>query len=268
MHVEDAGLVGYGFRNRCGSAAGSQARKGFEALKPGRATKPAAMLSRTDAVANWIRDAIISGDLAPGERLNLDELAERLGVSRMPVREALKQLATEGFVTFFPYRGVEVSALSADEIEELYAMRVLLERRTVERAATRLDAATLEEMREILERMDAAIAAEDTLLWLKLNEEFHRRINNASGWPRMVEMVDMLRRNIERYVQAFTARTGFEGPQGEHWALYEACRAGDADRASEVITAHLENTANRLIADLRREDSSDQTGGEEADRVA
>lgn len=216
------------------------------------------MLSRTDAVANWLREAIISGDLEAGTRLNLDELAQRLGVSRMPVREALKHLSTEGLVTFYPYRGVEVARLNADEVEELYAMRVLLERQAVERAATRLDDATLKEMRRVLERMDAAVSERDTPLWFQLNEEFHWLINSASGWPRMVEMIGVLRKNIERYVRTYTARSGFEGPQSEHWALYEACRAHDAGRATEIITVHLENTANRLIADLRQEAAQDE----------
>ncbi|SON56694.1 putative HTH-type transcriptional regulator YdfH [Hartmannibacter diazotrophicus] len=225
--------------------------------------KPVLTMSRTEAVARNVREAIVNGEMPPGMRLNLDELALRYGVSRMPVREALKQLESEGLVTFYPYRGVEVAHLSVAEVEELYAIRVLLERRAVERAAARIDASGLAKMKVLLEQMDEAIAADDGARWFELNEAFHRTLNEASGWPKMVEMIDKLRQNIERCVRTYIARAGYEGPQEQHRELYQACLDHDPERAARIITLHIENTATLVMQVLAEEAETHRQGDPE-----
>ncbi len=207
-------------------------------------------LSRSEAVREALRDAILSGVLPPGERLNLDEVAEEFGVSRMPVRDAVRQLETEGLLKVFPYKGVEVSTLSTGEIEELFTLRSALEQVAIGRAVPRLSAETIDDMRRILEEIDGL--EDRTTRWLELNAAFHHALNAACGWPRLLEMIDTLRSNADRYVRSYVTNAGLSVSQQQHWALLHACEAGDAAKAKQVIDAHLMGTANSLIQILQQ----------------
>lgn len=199
--------------------------------------------SRKDAVLQILRTAIIEGRLEPGARLEPDRIAADLGCSRMPVREALKVLETEGLVSCYPFRGTEVSQLRAEEVEELFAMRTALECLALTRAVPNLTDQELAKMREILTHMDAPQEREH---WRELNQRFHSIINNASGWPRLVEQIDVLRRNVERYVRIWVDSEGYETPQRQHWALYEACRIRDVAQAQRVLEEHFRDTADMV----------------------
>ncbi|WP_340108264.1 GntR family transcriptional regulator [Pikeienuella sp. HZG-20] len=218
----------------------------MNARKPIRAAS--SHTSRTQTVADALRQAILEGALQAGERLNLDDLSEHFGMSRMPVREAIKTLEAEGLVKVYPYRGVEVSSLGADDLDELFGLRDVLERKAVARAVPRLSESDLGEMKRILENMDSLVDQHDE--WLDLNRRFHEIINRACGWPRLTEMIDVLRVNVERYVRAYVSMMGRETPQREHWALYEACRDRDPEAAQSVISDHLRHTADSLASQL------------------
>jgi DNA-binding GntR family transcriptional regulator len=214
----------------------------------GRALASAAVpaVTRKDAVLLTLRRAIIEGTLAPGVRLDSGDIAARLGCSRMPVRDALKELEAEGLVTCYPSRGTEVSRLDRHDIEQLFGIRLALESLAIRRAAEGLTEADFEVLRATLLEMDAT---DDLGRWLTLNEAFHARLNAASGWPRLVEQIERLRRNIERYVRARIRFDGRAGPQAQHWALYEACRARDAERACAILSDHLSRTARTLCGE-------------------
>jgi DNA-binding GntR family transcriptional regulator len=199
--------------------------------------------SRKDAVLEALRRAIIEGQLKPGERLDAASIAARLGCSRMPVRDALKELEAEGLVTCFPSRGTEVSRLDAHDLEQLVGIRLALEQLALRRAIPAMTPQVLDDLRTILERMDETL---DLGEWLQLNEAFHARINAASGWPRLVAEIERQRRNIERYVRQRIHIDGRAQPHAQHWALYEACVARDADRACAILEDHLSRTA-RLV---------------------
>lgn len=199
--------------------------------------------SRKDAVLGVLRDAIVEGRLKPGERLEPDRIAADLGCSRMPVREALKILEKEGFVTCYPFRGTEVSQLRAEEVEELFAMRIALETLALTRAVPSLTADELGKMRDILTAMDDPAQRDN---WRGLNQKFHSIINGASGWPRLVEQIDVLRQNVERYVRIWVDTKGYDVPQRQHWELYEACAARDVPRAQSVLRQHFRDTAEMV----------------------
>jgi DNA-binding GntR family transcriptional regulator len=208
-------------------------------------------VSRKDAVLQLLKAAIVDGRLPPGEKLDQNDIAAQLGVSRMPVREALKQLEAEGFVTVYPYRGVEVSRLEPAEIVEMFGIRIALETLAVGRAVTSLKPSHLARMRKILGVMDGLVATpEEGDPWMGLNHEFHSIVNEASGWPRLVESIDQFRGNVERYVRCYLAFRGRETSQSEHWELLRACETRDPAAAQEVIRRHLDNTANALVAAL------------------
>jgi DNA-binding GntR family transcriptional regulator len=213
--------------------------------------------SRTDAVAAHLRDAIVAGRLAAGQKLHLDGLARQFGVSRMPVRDALKILEAEGLVEILPYRGIKVTTLNPDDIKELFGLREVLEQTAIERAIARLSTAQLDRMESLLTQMDSL---GDDERWLDLNAEFHAVLNGACGWPRLVDMIDQLRANVERYLRAYVVGSGCARPQAQHWALYRACRARDPETARAVIAEHLRDTASALLGTLSR----NETGAAEA----
>jgi DNA-binding GntR family transcriptional regulator len=206
-------------------------------------------MSRKDTVLRILRSAILDGRLSAGTRLNQDLVATELGVSRMPVREAVKQLEAEGLLVVYPYRGVAVAQLDASSIEEMFHIRIALERLAVGRAVDRLDSTQLDAMERTLQDMDRLLQETpfDPNRWMQLNDAFHGILNQASGWSRLVETIAVFRGNVDRYVRTYLALRGREQPQKEHWAIYRACRDRDVLAAQALIEAHLLNTAEAVI---------------------
>lgn len=203
------------------------------------------IVSRKDAVLSVLRGAIAEGRLRPGARLEPDRIAAELGCSRMPVREALKVLEAEGFVTCYPFRGTEVSHLLAQDVEELFAMRLALEDLALTRALAVLTADDLRRMQEILRLMDDPT---ERKRWRDLNQQFHGILNGACGWPRLIGQIDLLRQNVDRYIRIWVDTEGYATPQRQHWDLLRACEARDLPRARAVLDEHLRGTADRLRA--------------------
>ncbi|MFN7001068.1 MAG: GntR family transcriptional regulator, partial [Elioraea tepidiphila] len=175
-------------------------RKRPSSPEPVPATATTPFPSRQEAVAEALRLDILRGRLGGGARLDIDEIAARHGVSRTPVRDALKQLESEGLVQVLPYRGVEVTALTDDDLRELFAIRIALERLAVAQAALRITEAELDGLRRILRRMDRLKQRDRS--WIALNIAFHDAIHAATRWPRLIEMIRIQRTNVERYVRA------------------------------------------------------------------
>ncbi|WP_127754785.1 GntR family transcriptional regulator [Devosia sp. 1566] len=207
-----------------------------------------AAVSRKDTVLQLIRAAIVDGRLPAGTRLDQNELAAQLGVSRMPVREALKQLETERLVVVYPYRGVEVSRLEPKEIFEMFEIRIALERLAVSRAATVMTPSHFSRLRAVLSEMDQhLVPVADGDPWMDLNQSFHGIMNDATGWPHLVETINQYRSNVERYVRYYFALRGREQSQKEHWDLLAACERRDIVAAQLTIEQHLRNTATTLV---------------------
>lgn len=221
-------------------------------------------LSRKDALVSVLRDHILLGRLPAGTRLNLDVIAETYGVSRMPVRDALKQLENEGLVVFHPYRSVEVTSLGPDDIEEIFGIRIELEKLAIGRAIDRLTAADLDRMRGIVERMDQT--TDRDAIWVELNRQFHEVIHGACGWPRLIDLLRVLRANVERYVWAHREALGVQRQQRGHREILEACEQRDRDWARSLICEHLSACARDLCRAL--EGASDAWSGRDASRPA
>jgi DNA-binding GntR family transcriptional regulator len=199
-------------------------------------------------VAEVLREAITTGHLRANQPLPQDEIAAQLNVSHIPVREALRQLQSEGLVTYQPNRGAQVSALGPDEIREIYEIRALLETAAIRRAVPRLSVAELQRAAAIL---TAAEATADGAEWGSLDVEFHELIYRLDDRPRLRELIDGLLRRVDRYWLILglmlTHREEFER---EHRALLESVEARDADRAAALLGRHLAGAANRLVAAL------------------
>lgn len=193
-----------------------------------------------------LRDAILSGRFAPGQRLPQDDLARELGVSRMPIREALRILHVEGLVDFHPHRGATVIDLHPDQIEELFEVRAMLEARAAERAAPRLAQETLVQLRHVCGALDDLTL--DHGAWLALNRQFHTLIYPASGWPRLCALIVTQRNVMQPYLRAVTVLTGRRATaQEEHRQLLAAAERRDGAALASLTVEHLRTTARDLI---------------------
>ncbi|WP_107470667.1 GntR family transcriptional regulator [Streptomyces sp. ERV7] len=213
---------------------------------------PTPIPSRTQFVLEAVKHRILTGQLAPGQALVEVELATHYGVSKTPVREALKTLAGTGLVVMNQYKGVTVRMVDADMAREVYDVRLLLEpealRRTV-RGTADLDAA-----REALERADrAADTAERSLA----NREFHRALYLPCGNPLLARMLDEVRDQAALVsAVAWAADPSWEREAAEHREILRLALAGDADGASRALHAHIASFVERAFPQAQGEDGS------------
>ncbi len=207
-----------------------------------------------EMVAEALRDAIVTGRLKGGERLHQDGIASKLGVSRMPVREALRQLESEGLVVFTPHRRVSVAALSTDELRELYEIRIALEILALDLAITRLSPEGLARLSALLDQMDRVT---DPGRWLNLNRTFHGTLYRASGRSRLCTLIDSLRGNVERYLRIYVSGVERRAhAQAEHRRILRACRRRQVAEAKKALRQHLSGTVDRLEEFLRSRKSA------------
>ena len=208
-------------------------------------------LATHEYVAEVLREAITTGHLRANQPLPQDEIANQLNVSHIPVREALRQLQSEGLVTYQANRGAQVSALAPGEIREIYDIRAILETAAIRHAVPLLGEAALARAAAVL---DAAERSVDGAEWGTLDVEFHELIYRLDDRPRLRELIDGLLRRVDRYWLMhglmLAHRREFEQ---EHRALLGAVIARDADRAADLLGRHLAGAADRLITALENE---------------
>ncbi|HTW04274.1 MAG TPA: GntR family transcriptional regulator [Streptosporangiaceae bacterium] len=204
---------------------------------------------RTAAVLDAIKHAILAGELRPGQSLVEAELAQRLGVSKTPVREALKTLAGAGLVTMSPYRGATVRAIDAETARSIYDMRLLLEPEAVRRAVLRAGAGGAAGLAAAGAALDRADAASDEAERSLANRDFHRALYLDCGNPLLVGVLDDLRDQTALVsAAAWQHEPSWRQEAGEHRAILAAAAAGDADHAARLVAAHIGSFAARHFA--------------------
>jgi DNA-binding GntR family transcriptional regulator len=190
---------------------------------------------RTAAVLDAIKRAILAGELQPGQSLVEADLAQALGVSKTPVREALKTLAGAGLVTMSPYRGAAVRVIDGEQAYAIYDLRLLLEPEAVRRAVGH--SGDLDAARQALDRADASSGEAERSL---ANREFHRALYRGCGNPLLVGVLDDLRDQTALIsAAAWQQQPSWRQEAGEHRAILAAAEAGDATRASTLLAAHI-----------------------------
>lgn len=196
-------------------------------------------------------EGLLRGELAPGTWLRQAELAERFGVSTVPVREALQRLTAHGVLRFEPNRGAVVPELSAADAQEQYALRRGIEPQLLRRA---IPQSTIVDLAEA----ELALGQDGSLT--ERNWAFHRALYRASGWERGLAIVELLHAAVAPYVLLYTEGLGgAEESQAEHLDLLEASRAGDVDRAVAVLAKHLDHAEAALVAWLGTSPHEDGT---------
>jgi DNA-binding GntR family transcriptional regulator len=208
----------------------------------------------TGMTAEAIRERILRGLYPEGEPLRQDAIADELGVSRIPVREALRQLEAEGLVTFNPHRGAVVSTLSLREIEELFELRALIELDLFRRAIPRLGAEDLRRAKEILDAYETALQKGDVAAWGEMNWQFHSTLFAPADRPFALGVAQKLHQQCDRYLRMQLALThGQRRANEEHRAILAAVRKRDTRRASELLREHILGAGRALYQFLEKE---------------
>jgi DNA-binding GntR family transcriptional regulator len=207
-----------------------------------------------------LREEILSGRLASGERINLRHAAERLGSSQIPVREALRSLAVEGLVTDLPQRGYRVAPISVDDLRDLYALRIVLDGLATRRAAPNLTDEQLAEAQTAVDQWSSAVRAGDPITARHWHRRIHFAIYEACGSPRLIRFVEMLWAHSERYQRlSANVRGDVQAREGEHREFIAACATRNGAVASRRLIEHLQRTAEsveRLLVDRAAESKS------------
>lgn len=198
-------------------------------------------------VYRHLREQILSGTLKAGARLNPLDIGASLGVSRMPVREALRQLDSEGLVTIRPNRGVVVMSLNTKEIEEIFLIRTALEILAVRQALPNLTARALSELKHHRQLMDEA--ENDAQLWVRRHDDFHDALCGLSGLPRLVAEIRrsraLLSAYMARYYMEFSLIPEMEGHG--HDAIIDALRTHNATLIDACLRDHVMSGARAVI---------------------
>lgn len=214
------------------------------------ASRPPLNAPAADTITIALRAAILSGDIAAGQRLRQDAIAEQFGVSHIPVREALRHLAAQGLVTIRPNRGATVSRLSADEAKELLEIRCVLETQAVRWGLPRAD-------RAIFDRAEAALTESertvDVVRWMALNWRFHSSLYERADRPRLLAMIESLDAQIDRFIRVLISGSDYrKQAQEEHRAILAAYKVRNAAAVSELLEQHMSETSRLLTEFLQQ----------------
>lgn len=192
-----------------------------------------------DIVCDELRTQIIAGEYPPGAHLVEDRLAKELGVSRNPVREALRVLQAEGFIEMIPRRGAVVATLSDVEVRDIFDVRMALERLAAQLAARRADKEDVDELRRILAEAEAALAKDDAAALTELNTEFHEQVLVVSGNGYLRDVMLQLRGRMKWIFSRTAGSPRGQHSLDEHVHLADAIERGDEDAAAELALRHV-----------------------------
>jgi len=204
--------------------------------------------SLTDQIVVELRRRIIAGELPEGSPLRQEALATELGVSRIPIREAIRQLEAEGFVQSELHKGTIVRALSLAEIQELFDIRIHLETWLFEMAIPRL---TDDDLRQAERLTDDTMTAGNVENWGELNWQFHETLYAPSGRTVALKLLKSVHDNANRYINLQIAvAQNVELELADHRTLVAYARLGDTKRAVEMLRMHIQRVANSLMKSL------------------
>ncbi|HYP69267.1 MAG TPA: GntR family transcriptional regulator [Variovorax sp.] len=211
-----------------------------------KVTPSANLPSHVQAV---LQEAILNGALAPGERLFVDEVAAHFGVSKIPIREALKALETAGWVQSQPRRGTYVRPLSREELRETFEMRRLLEPYSAALAAKRRTDVQLAELKGLLAQSAVALKAGDVIALTDTNSRFHSTMGDAAGNKMLSESIAKLELQLRRYFVSVEWQQRRES-MAQHKAIFEAIRDQDTKLAERLTLAHIDHTESLASASI------------------
>ena len=207
-----------------------------------------------DVVFNTLRQAILTGELKPGERLMEIHLANRLGVSRTPIREAIRKLELEGLVTMIPRRGAEVAQITEKSMNDVLEVRRALDALCVELACDRIGSQELEELKAACEHFETAVKTKDVKKIAQADVALHDIIVQATGNHRLIQLVNNLSEQMYRYrFEYIKDISQHERLVEEHRIIYQGIVNKDKETASQAAKLHIDNQKKAIIRQIRLE---------------
>lgn len=201
-----------------------------------------------DVVFESLRKAIVEGSLKPGQRLMEVQLAEQLGVSRTPVREAIRKLELEGFVIMLPRKGAYVADMSVKDIIDVLEVRSALEGLAANLAAERMDNKEKERLKEAAKSLNESMEHGDLDEILRKDVEFHQCIFEAAGNKKLTQVINSLWEQVYRFRAGYMSdHSAMKGIREEHAHLINAITSGDGEKASKCAKEHIERAEQYMI---------------------
>ena len=197
-------------------------------------------------VARSIRESILNGCLKPGERIRQEDIARRLGTSRIPVREALRQLEAEGLVSLVPHSGARVALMDSEGFSELYRLREVVEPMAIAESASRLSDEQLARLAELVDVVEQS--ADDPAHWLEADRRFHLESYAAAPLPKVLSMIEGFWNQTQQYRRAYlyTVQPQIEIVTAEHRLILEALERRDPEDAADLQRLHIRRTRMTL----------------------
>jgi DNA-binding GntR family transcriptional regulator len=204
--------------------------------------------SLPEVIANDLRERILSGDMAEGDIIRQEALAEEYDVSRMPVREALKRLNAEGLVQWTNNRGGSVTKHSLSQIGEIFDLRILIEVDLFRRAIPEMTAGDFARSEKLLDQMEISYIEDDVGKWGALNHAYHSALYGAAGRDLTSELLDRINLQSDRYVRLhLSVMKQREPAKEEHRMLLDLAKKGLIDEACKLLAQHIGRTKDQLL---------------------
>ena len=208
-----------------------------------------------EVVFNTLRQAILKGELKPGERLMEIALAEKLGVSRTPIREAMRKLELEGLVVMIPRRGAQVANITEKDLNDVLEVRIALENVAIEKACARMSEEEMSRLWLAAKEFEHTIAEGNLVKLAEADVAFHEIIYQASDNKRLIQVLNNMREQIYRYrVEYLKEDEARNRLVEEHEEITQAIRERDVKKAQELSFEHLENQRMGIIQAIRAEE--------------
>lgn len=206
-----------------------------------------------DVVFNTLRQAILRGELKPGERLMEIQLANKLGVSRTPIREAIRKLELEGLVLMIPRRGAEVAQITEKSLRDVLEVRRALEELAVQLACLRMTPESMEQLKQAADAFEKVLGDEDITVVAEADVAFHDVIYLATDNERLISLLNNFREQMYRYRVEYLKKKEFHAKLlNEHQEIIRAIENGECERATEITSQHIENQVE-VVSDTLRE---------------
>ena len=226
-----------------------------------------AYLPLRDVVFNTLREAILKGELKPGERLMELQLAAKLGVSRTPIREAIRMLEQEGLAVTIPRKGAEVAKMTEKDMEDVLQIREALDELAAKIACEQISEEQLEELVATMHEFEESTKTDNVKKIAEADVKFHDIIYQSTGNPKLVNMLNNLREQMYRYrVEYLKEGETRDVLVKEHEELTKAIRERDVERAKQLSFQHIENQRMAIMRSIEAEDAERERAEKEKSR--
>lgn len=218
-------------------------------------------LTLRERIVEFIKDAVISGSLKPGERVPESEIAERFGISRTPIREAFRQLESEGFLIMTPRKGAVVSPITDKDVREFYAIKSLLEGYAAEKACVELTDKEIKKLQDLNAEMAKNEEKGHVKNFFKLDNQFHEVFIKACGNEKLCTMINQLVEQFERFrITALSLPGRMKNSVAQHKEIIEAIEDKNTELVSTLVRANAESNCDVLVRELLKENAEFEAG--------